>query len=131
MQGGLTEEQVATDFLASSEYSALHPSDPDFVQSLYESLLGRQGASSEISGWTAALGAGTTRSQVVGLILNSTEAETRAVDGLSGFFLARAADPSSQAAWVTALQNGASLANVAAVIASSPGFVGRANSTVG
>jgi hypothetical protein len=82
LEHGATEEQVIAGFLASPEYydhatalaSSLSP-DANFVQSLYEQLLGRLGGASEIQGWVNLLPA-MGRSGVTLAILNSSEALT-------------------------------------------------------
>jgi streptogramin lyase len=82
LEHGSTEEQVIAGFLGSPEYydhatalaSALSP-DANFVQSLYEQLLGRVGSASEIQGWVNQLPT-LGRSGVALNILNSSEALT-------------------------------------------------------
>jgi hypothetical protein len=131
MQAGLTEEQVAADFFESAEFSQEHASDADFVQALYNDILGREGAAPEISGWTSSLAAGVSRAAVIGFILGSTESEARSVAAFYVTFPGVAPDPEGLSFWVTGLQYGATLTAVAADFAGSAQFASRANATVG
>jgi virginiamycin B lyase len=131
MQQGVSEEQVASTFLNSAEYSALFSANATFVQALYGDILGRLPMSSEISGWVAAMNAGTTRAQVIAGFLGSSEAANRGVDGLYGIIFARTAEPVGQSAGVAALQSGVTLAQLATGMFGSAEFIARANATVG
>jgi hypothetical protein len=131
MQKGVSEEQVASTFLNSAEYSALFSANATFVQALYGDILGRLPMSSEISGWVAAMNAGTTRAQVIAGFLGSSEAANRGVDGLYGIIFARTAEPVGQSAGVAALQSGVTLAQLATGMFGSAEFIARANATVG
>ncbi len=124
MQSGLTPEQVNRDFLASSGLSALHPDDGDFLQALYQDVLGRKAAASEVSAWEAT---GLGRTTIVSDILSSSEAATKAVEGLYASILGRAADPGALATAVPALQSGqVTLDDLAAFLLGSPEFSARA-----
>ena len=70
---------LATGFLASTEFQSKYGSldNAGFVSQLYQNVLGRTGASGEISGWVDNLAAGTSRADV---LLSFTEsAEYRAM----------------------------------------------------
>ena len=70
---------LATGFLASTEFQSKYGSldNAGFVSQLYQNVLGRTGASGEISGWVDNLAAGTSR---VDVLLSFTEsAEYRAM----------------------------------------------------
>ena len=129
-QQGLTAAQVASDFMTTPEFNALHPGNLSFIQALYVDLLGRQPTASDIAAWNSALTSGTTRAQAVEGILTSSFAAQRAVDGLFSIFLGRAPDARSEAFWAAAFVTGTPLTRIAATFASGPEYVGRALATV-
>ena len=106
LQAGASEEEVAAAFLSSPEYSAKHVTDGDFVQSLYENILGREGDPAGINNWTQLLGAGTSRGAVAASFISSPESYQRAIDGDYNDFLARVGDTSGVNSWVAQVQNG-------------------------
>ena len=123
LQAGASEEEVAAAFLSSPEYSAKHVTDGDFVQSLYENILGRDGDPAGINNWTQLLGAGTSRGVVAASFIGSPESYQRAIDGDYNVFLARVGDTSGVNSWVAQVQNGSmTLAEVAALFAGSPEY---------
>ena len=128
LQAGASEEEVAAAFLSSPEYSAKHVTDGDFVQSLYENILGREGDPAGINNWTQLLGAGTSRGVVAASFIGSPESSQRAIDGDYNAFLARVGDTSGVNSWVAQVQNGSlTLAEVAAMFAGSPEYATRAS----
>jgi hypothetical protein len=131
MQGGMTAEQVADDFLTSAEFNADHADDNSFVLALYEDVLGRAPAPGEIAAWTGELASGMTRGTVVADVLGSTEAAEHAVQGLYQALLGRPADSAGLAVNAGLLQSGVSQADLAAAIVASPEFVGLARDAVG
>lgn len=125
MQSGTTPGQVTRDFLASAGFGAIHPAAGDFIQALYEDALGRQATAPEVAAWKAS---GASRATIVDDVLGSTEAETKAVEGLYADILDRAADPGSLALAVPALQSGeVTLDDLAAYLLGSPEFKARAD----
>ena len=88
MQAGMTEEQVASGFLNSAEYSALFPSNATFVQALYGDVLGRLPTSAEITSWVTS---GATRAQEVAGFLGSYELANRMTYEAYGVIYNRAA----------------------------------------
>ena len=128
LQAGASEEEVAAAFLSSPEYSAKHVTDGDFVQSLYENILGREGDPAGINNWTQLLGAGTSRGAVAASFIGSPESSQRAIDGDYNVFLARVGDTSGVNSWMAQVQNGSmTLAEVAALFAGSPEYATRAS----
>ena len=95
---GHTEEQVASLFLSSPAYSALHPDNAGFVQSLYGNVLGSSGSASDVAAWANYLAGGGSRATVVGLFLSA--ADTRAVYGLSTVILGQPGPSDVIKAWV-------------------------------
>ena len=128
LQAGASEEEVAAGFLSSPEYSAKHVTDGDFVQSLYENILGREGDPAGINFWTQLLGAGTSRGAVAASFIGSPESSQKAIDGDYNAFLARVGETSGVNFWVAQVQNGSmTLAEVAALFAGSPEYATRAS----
>ena len=82
-----------------------------YVQSLYKSVLGRDGSSAEVNGWLELISTGLTTKQVAAGFVNSPEHRTEQVAGYYQSFLHRAPDPSS-VYWVNLLVNGVSEQNV-------------------
>lgn len=75
---GASEATIAQRFLDSPEYAQLHTSQPNntqFVQSLYEDVLGRTAEAQGLQGWVAALEGGTSRADVTAQIVQSPEAQ--------------------------------------------------------
>jgi streptogramin lyase len=129
MQGGMSEEKVESLFMLSTEYASLHPTQTDFVQSLYGNILGRAGSSPEVAAWVSLLTSSATESQVITGFLESSEAASRGLNGLYWSILDGITD-SAAATHIASLQSGGTLANVAIAIASSGSFVTLANATV-
>ena len=128
LQAGASEQQVAAAFLASPEYSATHVTDGDFVQSLYENVLGRAGDQAGINNWTQALGAGTSRGAVAASFISSPESYQRTIDADYNAFLGRAGDTAGVNSWMAQVENGSlTLAEVAAQFAGSSEYATRAS----
>ncbi len=127
MQRGMTAEQVAAKFLASPEFSAMHPATSDFVQDVYGDALGRPATAAEVTAWESS---GADRATIVADVLNSTEADTKAVQGLYADVLGRSADPAGLATAVPELQTGqVTLDDLAASLFGSAEFKARADQT--
>jgi uncharacterized repeat protein (TIGR03803 family) len=134
LQGGLREEQIAAAFLNSPEY--LSKGDKFFVDSMYESLLGRSFDSSGEAFWLGQLGdnaagspAGTptqTHAQVVNDFLFSTESLQRLVNGYYAVFLQRQADTSGLNSWVAQLQKGLPFLTIGEEFVASDEFFNKA-----
>ncbi|HEV8062957.1 MAG TPA: DUF4214 domain-containing protein [Gemmataceae bacterium] len=114
LESGLPEEKIAFAFLNSPEY--LSKGDKYFVDSMYESLLGRAFDSTGEAFWLSQLGDNAsgnpidkpalTHAQVVTDFLYSTESLQRLVEGYYEVFLLRQADTGGLNSWVTELQQG-------------------------
>jgi hypothetical protein len=131
MQGGMTAEQVSTDFLASAEFNALHPDDASFVLGLYEDALERPPSLDEIASWTTGLGAGMSRTSAVADFLGSPEAAARSVGNFYEVVLGHPADPAALQADVADLQAGTTQADIAATVLGSAEFMADGKGTVG
>ncbi len=120
LSAGTTYDQARQVFLTSPEYQALHHSNADFIDSLYQNVLGRGEATWELDGWMQAMQSGMTRPQIVQAFLTSTEEYTQTVQTLYQEDLGRSAEPFAVDYWVTALHTGTRTSeNLEAVILGS------------
>ena len=120
MNGGTTVAQIESGFFGSSEYyAASGGTDAAVVGQMYEDILGRTAAPSEIAGWVDQLKKGASTRQVSMGFLLSTEHLTTVVDGYYMDLLGRHIDPVGQAGWVAILQaGGRDEAIIAGIVAS-------------
>jgi uncharacterized repeat protein (TIGR03803 family) len=134
LQNGVREEQIAFDLLDSSEY--LSKGDKYFVDSMYQSLLGRSSEASGEAYWLKELGdnsAGNptqtpvvTHAQVINDFLFSEESLERLVEGYYEVFLERPADPGGLNSWVAELQQALPFLTIGEEFLSSDEFYNRA-----
>jgi hypothetical protein len=135
LEGGLAEEKIAAAFLNSPEY--LSKGDKYFVDSMYESLLGRTFDSTGEAYWLSQLGDNATgyptgspptltHAQVVTDFLYSTESLQRLVEGYYEDFLQRQADSGGLKSWVTELQDGLPFLTIGEEFLSSDEFYNNA-----
>jgi hypothetical protein len=108
IENGMTEEQVISGFLGAPEYldhlqSTGNSPDAAYVQSLYNVLLGRVGANSEVASWVEGLNRGMSRGQVALAFTESAEYRTISVQQYYFALLHRQAPPTADevSAWVT------------------------------
>ncbi|PWE55248.1 hypothetical protein DEM27_17640 [Metarhizobium album] len=76
IDGGVSLIDVAAGFVASAEFTSVYganPSNLDFVDKLYENVLGRDGEAGGISYWVSQLDAGVSRQQVLAGFAESAE----------------------------------------------------------
>ncbi len=122
---------------AAGQFDFMEPGSPNqmFVAQAYQDLLDRPVDSSGLQSWSGALDAGTlTRNQVVQGIENSLEGRTLAVNHAYQQILGRQADTSGLNNFVQFLQNGGTVQQLNAILASSPEFQNEAqaqNTTTG
>jgi hypothetical protein len=93
-------------------------------------VLGTTATAADIAAWQAYL-SGTSRAGVVALFLSSTPAYQRAVVGFMAAFWNISLDTTDEATYVADLAGGETLEEVAASLAASPIYVGRADEAVG
>ncbi|MEX2119934.1 MAG: SdrD B-like domain-containing protein [Pirellulales bacterium] len=99
-----------------------------WVDSLYQTVLGRAGSLNEILGWLDAIQAGATFQQVAGAFLYSTERRSAVIDDLYQQYLGRSADADGLAHWLR-VWDSASLESVQARIIASAEFYQSAGGT--
>jgi hypothetical protein len=123
MAKGLHIEQMEAGFIASPEfYAAAGSNDRQWVTNLYQSVLGRAPATSEVDYWQGRLRAGTGFATVALGFLYSSEHLTTVVNGYYLDLLGRSIDPGGRATWVGAIQRGARDEEIIAAIVSSPEY---------
>jgi uncharacterized repeat protein (TIGR03803 family) len=121
LEAGMREEQMAFYFLDSAEY--LSQGDKNFVDAMYQSLLGRSFDTAGEANWLSQLGddttsgnpthpASLTHEQVIAAFLYSTESETRLTEGYYEVFLQRPADAAGLNGWLGHLQQGAQFLSI-------------------
>ncbi len=128
LQTGGTFEEVAASLLSSEEYYFLLGStnqyfiagSPGIPSGLYVQVLNRAASSAEIAGWVTLLDNGTSRFDVSLAFLTSQEYRTNLVESDYMTFLLRPADSGGLAAFVNALNAGATDQEVLAQIFGSP-----------
>jgi hypothetical protein len=120
MQNGLTDAQVEANLVGSAEYIAAHGGlGAGWVHGLFQDLLGRTPAQSEINGWLQALVAGATPVQVAYNIAASPERAAQRVIADYTTVLGRSPAPAELNSWVQVLASGASNENVLANLVGS------------
>jgi hypothetical protein len=123
MQSGVSDERLEAYFIGSREYIANHGGPgAGWVVGLYQDLLGRTPAQSEVDGWVYALSHGVSPQQVAYGFAASNEREAIRVNNDYMTYLGRAASQAEVQGWVYAFEHGVSNENVIA------GFVGSKES---
>jgi hypothetical protein len=107
LASGLTDEQLEVAFIASPEfYAHTGGTDLDWVDGMYEDLLGRPADAGGQAYWTAALAAGASREQVALGFAASPEREGEIVSDDYSHYLGRSASDSEIANWVSLFEQG-------------------------
>jgi glucose/arabinose dehydrogenase len=101
-----------------------------WVRSLYQDELGRTGTLDELNAWVSQLPA-LGQAAVARNIAQSHEAHQHLVDTLYSYALGRAAAGGEEQGWVSGLDQGVTVEQVAAGILGSAEFAGRANALEG
>jgi hypothetical protein len=121
LAAGGTFEQMAEALASSQEYFVLQGgTNQGYITGLYRDVLNRAPSTAELVGWETALDTGTSRASVAVAFLTSQEYRTNLVEADYLTFLLRPADSSGLAAWVNALNAGATDQQVLAQIFGSP-----------
>ena len=132
--GNLTAEQVASLFLSSDAFSALHPDNASFIGAVYQDVLGRPAAAFEVAAWESVLGSGTSRSAMVNAMIHSPFAARQAITGFVSLLWRESitAVPAADIQFdINYLVHGGNQADLAAAFASLPGFIVQAQGNVG
>jgi hypothetical protein len=123
LANGVSRADVLTDLSNSEEALAKGSDSATFVDSLYESALGRHAEAEGLDNWVTALNGGASRADIATQIFASTEAAAKStsdfVDSLYQSALGREADAEGKANWTNALDHGMSQAQVAIEIVGS------------
>ncbi|OIQ79415.1 extracellular serine proteinase precursor [mine drainage metagenome] len=126
MGRGMTVQAMEDGFVASAEFYANAGGTPDsWVRSLYATVLNRTAGPSEVAYWVGRLNGGFSRSAVAYGFLLSTEHLTSVIDGYYQDLLGRGIDPSGQATWVAAVQNGTRVEGVIGQIIASAEYYAK------
>jgi hypothetical protein len=122
--GQLTRTQLVQAIIASGEYRS------GVVQDLYRTYLHRAADPASLAGLTTFLASGGTDEQIAGMLVASAEFAAASGGTNAGFIdalyrdaLGRPADSGALAAWTTALQNGVTRAQLAALVFASPEYL--------
>jgi len=118
-------------FVASDEYFMQAGSTiSGWVARLYQHVLKRTPASSEVAFWAARASGGATRYQIALGFLLSTEHLSTVIDGYYQELLDRGIDPAGQWSWVTAIQYGARVEAIIGGIVASDEYVSKVTRAV-
>ena len=129
MRSGLRIEDMQSGFISSPEFYARYGgTDRGWVTGLYQTVLGRTPALSEVDYWHNRLLANATRGDVARGFLYSTEHLTSVVDGYYVELLRRHIDPSGAQTWVGLIQGGERDERIIAGIISSAEYRARIGS---
>ncbi|HUY33447.1 MAG TPA: DUF4214 domain-containing protein [Pirellulales bacterium] len=121
MDGGLTDQELEAGFVASDEFfNKAGGTNSDWVDAVYQLLLGRAADQNGQSFWDARLAAGVTRGQVASQIANSQENNTNLINADYFHYLGRAADQGGLTFWLAEFAAGQTNEDVIA------GFTGSA-----
>jgi hypothetical protein len=123
MLNGLSDERLEAGFIGSPEYITNHGgSGAAWVTGMYQDLLGRTPAASEVTAWVQALEGRLTPNQVAYGFAASAEREGQRVTADYQKFLGRAPAPAEGGGWVTAFENGYANEDVIAGFVGSPEY---------
>jgi subtilase family serine protease len=126
MQQGLSDEWVEALFIGSTEYIVDHGgAGAGWVRGMYENLLGRMPAQSEVDQWVADINAGLSTTSVAYGFSASIERETNRVTADYTTYLNRVPGQSEVQGWVNDFEQGLSNETVIAGFVGSLEFYGN------
>jgi hypothetical protein len=124
LQAGLRDEQLEAGFLGSPEYLTSHGGTlPRWIRGMYQDVLGRTPAETEVQLWLEAVAGGATVAQVAYGFTASPEREARKITADYEQYLGRAPEPGIVSVWVQAFANGASNEDIVAGFLASPEYL--------
>ncbi len=126
LAAGTARQDVQLGFLDSAEYKGANPVPDQFVESLYQRLLGRASDPTGKQGWIDALAAGAATADIIRGFLFSQEYCTQRVSDLYESLLGRAPEPAGIAGWVGQLTGGVSFQSIQVGFLASPEYRARA-----
>src|SRR5262249_13296344 len=131
LQGGMSESEVAVNFLSSEEYRQAHANTDDYLTGLYADVLGRSTDPEGLESWQRAVTGGWSRAGLADAFLGSEEKSLQFLGHCYDAYLDRGPDADGLAAWLAELQsNRLSPAQVAARVLASDEFFARAAAEV-
>jgi hypothetical protein len=131
MQHGLTDAQLLSNFIGSTEYyHHAGNSSQAWVSAMYRDLLGRSPDSAGLQFWVHALASGASANAIAQGFANTPEREAVLVQSDYQKILGRAAAPTEVAGWVNAFQDGVTNEQIVAGFVSSAEFFQKNNSNV-
>jgi Domain of unknown function (DUF4214) len=104
LENGGSELEIARMFLKSPEYQGEYADNSPFIESLYQTVLGRTASVSELANWLAFLQSGGTRDQAEVDFLTSLEHYKDIVDNYYSALLDRGASTGEEGAWTNFLR---------------------------
>ena len=123
---GVSENEVAIDFLTSPEYTAAHADANSFVAGLYTGIFQRAGDAAGQAYWTSVVQSGLrSRAAVAYYFLTSTEAYLQAINSYYETFLGRAPSSEETQNFVPILIHGATPGSIVALFLTSSEFINR------
>jgi hypothetical protein len=126
LEKGTALQQIILGFCNSAEYLNNNPVPAQFVESLYERLLGRASDPAGKQGWVSALQAGRGTAYVINGFLDSPEYCTDRVTNLYLTLLGRQPDAAGLAGWVSTMEKGTAFQQIQLGFLTSVEYQGRA-----
>jgi hypothetical protein len=132
VSAGMTDPQAEASILDSAEFSQAHPgSTNDWLNTVYEKVLGRPAGSADLSYWDGAFANGASTFNVALGIVTSPEANARGIRDAYQQLLGRDADSAALTYWGGVANDPQGMALVLAGIAGSPEYLNHAGGSSG
>ncbi len=124
MQHGLTDQQLAASFASSSEfYASSGGADSDWIDALYQSLLGRPVNAQGSAYWLSKLAAGASRESIALQFTGSSEQATGQLYDDYFNLLGRTPSTGELTYWLDAMRHGTTNEQVATAFVASPEYL--------
>ncbi len=126
MARGSTAEQIRAIICGSDEYfRANGGNNAQFLENIYQDVLGRGLDAAGRDGFIRALAGGATRGQIADVIYRSAEFRERLVQSVYQEYFSRPADPSGLSYWTDALRQGVREQHMRVGFLTAPEYVDR------